>query len=110
MKARIIVVILITLGIVFYKFSKDKNLKKLLITLATFGFIISLAVYGNLLTRSVVPIYIAHMVLIIIAWGALLFMYVFKNKYCWWWFVAPLITIALFLGLEFLGGSAHEVM
>jgi len=108
MKALIIIAILVTFTIVFLKYKKDKNLRKLLITIASFTFIISMAVVGNL-TRPVIPIYITHMILIIIAWGSM-FMYIFKNKYCWWWLVAPVLTIVLFLGLEFLGGSAHEVM
>ena len=105
MKALIIIAILMTFAIVFLKYEKDKNLKKLLITIASFGFIISMAIVGNL-TRPVIPIYITHMILILIAWGSV-FMYVFRNKYCWWWLVAPVLTIVLFLGLEFVGGSAH---
>lgn len=108
MKALIILAILVTLGIIFYKYNKDKNFKKLFISLVTFGGIIALAIAGNL-TRAVIPLFIAHEILIIISWGALLFMYVFKDKYCWWWFVSPLVTIGLFLLLEFLGGSAHEL-
>jgi hypothetical protein len=109
MKALIILAILVTLGIIVYKYKKDKNLKKLLITLATFATIMGLAIAGNL-TRPVMPLFIAHEILILIAWGALVFMYVFKGKYCWWWFVAPLFTIGLFLVLEFIGGSAHELI
>ena len=108
MKALIVLAILLTLGIIFYKYHTDKNLKKLLISLTTFGAIIVLAIVGNL-TRPIMPIFITHEVLIIISWSTLLFMYVFKDKYCWWWFVSPLVTIGLFLLLEFLGGSAHEL-
>ncbi len=75
--------------------------------MVTFAAIISLAIVGNL-TRPVMPLFIAHEILIIISWGAL-FVYMFKQKYCWWWFAAPLLTIGLFLLLEFLGGSAHEL-
>jgi len=109
MKALIIVAILVTMGIIFYKYNKDKNLKKLLITLFTFGVIISLAIIGNL-TKSIPPLFIAHEILVIIAWASLLVMYVFKNKYYWWWFISPLLTIGLFLLLEFLGGSAHALV
>jgi len=108
MKVVIVLAILLTLSIIFFKYKKDKNLNKLFITLATFGAIIGLSIVGNL-TRSIMPLFIAHEILILIAWGALLFMYVFKNKYCWWWFVSPLLTIGLFLVLEFLGGSAHDL-
>ena len=108
MKALIILVILATLGIIFFKYSRDKEVKKLLVSLATFGIVVSLAVVGNL-TRPVIPIYIAHMILVIIAWGGLM-TYVLKNKYYWWLIFAPLVTIGLFLLLELLTGSGHELV
>ena len=107
MKVLIILVILATLGLIIYKFKKDKNLKKLLISLSTFGVIIALAVVGNL-TRPVMPLFIAHALLIIGAWGAAL-VYVFKDKYYWWIVFSPVVTIGLFLLLEFIGGSGHEL-
>ena len=107
MKALIILAILLTLGIIFFKYSKDKILKKLLVSLGTFGLIIALAVVGNL-TRPVIPIYIAHIVLVIVAWGTLM-VYVFKHKYYWWLLFSPVVTIVLFLVLEYITGSAHEL-
>jgi len=106
MKALIILAILATLAILFFQYTRNKNLKKFLISLVTFGAIISLAVVGNL-TRQVFPIFIAHIILIIIAWGGLL-VYMFKDRYYWWILFSPVITIGLFLLLEFLTGSGHE--
>jgi len=106
MKALIILAILATLGLIVYTFKQDKNLKKLFITLGTFAAIISLAVVGNL-TRPIMPIFLAHAMLVILAWGAGL-KYVFSGKYYWWIIFAPMVTIGLFLILEFLGGSGHE--
>ena len=108
MKALIILAILATLAILFFQYSRNKNLKKLLIGLATFTAIISLAVIGNL-TRQVFPIFIAHIILIIIAWGGLL-VYMFKDRYYWWILFAPVVTIGLFLLLELLTGSGHELV
>jgi len=108
MKALIILAILATLAILFFQYSKNKDLKKLLIALVTFGAIISLAVVGNL-TRQVFPIYMAHMVLIIISWGALI-LYLVRDKYYWWIIFSPAITIGLFLLLELLTGSGHELV
>ena len=107
MKALIILAILATLAIIIYKYKKDKNLKKLLISLATFGFIVAESIMGGL-TRPVIPIFMAHIILIITAWGGLM-MYVFKEKYYWWLVCSPLFTIGLFLLLEFIGGSGHEL-
>ena len=108
MKALIILAILATLGIIFFQFTRSKDLKKLLISLSTFGMIITLAVVGNL-TRPVIPIYIAHVMLVIFAWGGLM-IYVFKDKYYWWVLFSPVLTIGLFLLLELLTGSGHELV
>ena len=108
MKALIILAILATLAILFFQYSKNKDLKKLLISLVTFAVIISLAVVGNL-TRQVFPIFIAHIILIIIAWGGLL-VYMFKDRYYWWVLFSPMVTIGLFLLLELLTGSGHELV
>ena len=105
MKVLSLLIILVTLGLIVYKFKKNKNLKNLLISLATFGFIVAESIMGGL-TRPVMPIFMAHIILIIAAWGGLM-MYVFKEKYYWWLVFSPMITIGLFLLLEFIGGSGH---
>lgn len=107
MKAVIILVILATLALIFFLYSRNKDLKKLLISLGTFLGIISLAVVGNL-TRQLMPIFLVHIVLIVFSWGGLL-VYVFKDKYYWWIIFSPVITIGIFLLLELLTGSANEI-
>ena len=108
MKALIIIAILVTIAITFFKYTRDKDTKKLLIALASFAMLISLAVVGNL-TRSVIPLYISHLLLVIVAWLGVLW-YVLKGKYYWWIIFSPLITIGLFLLLEFLEGSRHGIL
>ncbi len=108
MKALIIVAILATLALIFFQYKKKKDLKKLLITLVTFAAIIALAVAGNL-TRPVIPIYLTHIILVLIAWGGMI-LYLFKDKYYWWIIFSPVVTIGIFLVLEYLGGSAHELV
>lgn len=107
MKALIILAIFATLGIIFFQYTRNKNIKKLLIALLTFGVIISLAVLGNL-TRQVMPIYLAHIMLTIVSWGGLI-LYLVRDKYYGWIIFSPLVTIGLFLLLELLTGSGHEV-
>ncbi|WP_295419369.1 hypothetical protein [Sulfurovum sp.] len=108
MKALIILVILATFGIIFFQYTRNRNIKKLLIAIATFGVIISLAAVGNV-TRPVIPVFIAHIILLIIAWGGLIF-YLIKEKYYWWIMFSPIVTIGLFLLLEFLEGSRHGIL
>ena len=71
MKALIILSILGTVAIIFFQYSRNKNLKKLFIALGTFALIISLAVVGNV-TRPVIPIFMAHLILVIVSWGGLI--------------------------------------
>ncbi len=107
MKALIILVMLATLGIIFFHYSKNKNLKKLFIALATFVVIVSLAVVGNL-TRQIMPIFMTHIVLIVVSWAGLI-VYLLRDRYYWWIIFSPILTIGLFLLLELLTGSSHEL-
>jgi len=107
MKALIVLVILATLGLIVYNYNKDKNLKKLLISLVTFGVIFTLGVLGNM-TRPVMPLFISHILLMLISWGTLI-VYMVRGKYYWWLLFSPVVTIGLFLLLELVTGSAHEV-
>lgn len=107
MKALILLAILATLAIILIQYNRNKNLKKLFIALATFGIIISLAVVGNL-TRQVMLIFMAHIILILISWGGLI-VYLLRDKYYWWIVFSPVVTIGLFLLLEALTGSGHEI-
>jgi len=107
MKALIILAILATLGIIIFLYKRNKDLKKLLISLVTLAGIITLAVVGNV-TRPVMPIFMAHSMLIIVSWGGLVY-YIFKEKYHCWIIFSPVVTIALFLVLEFLAGSGSEL-
>jgi hypothetical protein len=108
MKALIILAILATLAIIFFQYSRNRDLKKLFIALGSLVLIVSLGIMGNL-TRQVIPLFLAHIVLVIIAWGGLL-LYLFRDRYYWWVIFLPFVTIGLFLLLEFLTGSAHEIL
>ena len=107
MKALIILAILATLAIIFFIYSRNRDLKKLFVSLASFLLIISLAIIGNL-TRQIMPLFLAHIVLIVAAWGGLMW-YLIRGRYYWWLIFSPLVTIALFLLLELLTGSSHEL-
>ncbi len=107
MKALIILLILATLAAIFFSYSRNKDLKKLFIALGSFLLIISLGIMGNL-TRQIMPLFLAHIVLIILAWGGLI-VYLVRDRYYWWVIFSPLVTIGLFLLLELLTGSGHEL-
>ena len=107
MKALIILAILATLAAIFFSYSRNKDLKKLFIALGSFLLIVSLGIMGNI-TRQVMPLFLAHIVLIIVAWGGLI-VYLVRDRYYWWVIFSPLVTIGLFLLLELLTGSGHEL-
>jgi ABC-type dipeptide/oligopeptide/nickel transport system permease subunit len=107
MKALIILAIFATLVGIFFQYSRNKDLKKLFIALITFGVIVSLAIVGNL-TRQVMPIYLAHIMLTVASWGGLI-VYLVRDRYYWWIVFSPAVTIGLFLLLELLTGSSHEI-
>ncbi len=103
MKAMITLAILVTLGLIAINFYRHRDWKKLLISLGIFGLVLTFAGLGNML-RTVIPIFIAHFILIVITWGSLLF-YIFRDKLYWPIIFSPLVTILLFLLLEKVIGS-----
>ena len=107
MKAVIILAIFATLGIIFFLYNRNKDIKKLLISLITFAAIIALAVLGNV-TRPVMPIFMAHSMFILVAWGGLIY-YLIKERYYYWIIFSPVVTLVLFLVLELLVGSSSEI-
>lgn len=107
MKALILMAVLGTLALTVLQYKREKNFKKTMITLASFALVVSLAIVGNL-TRPVIPLYLSHLVLVVIAWGGVLY-YLLRGKYLWWLIASPIVTIAIFLLLELLAGSGHEL-
>jgi len=107
MKALIILAILATLAIIFFQYNRNKDLKKLFIALGSFLIIISLGIMGNL-TRQIIPLFMAHIILIVVSWGGLI-VYLVRDRYYWWIIFSPVVTIGLFLVLELLTGSGHEI-
>jgi hypothetical protein len=108
MKALLVIIILATIAMIFLQYKRSRDSKKLLVSLASFAVIISLGVMGNL-TRPVIPLFMAHIMLLVTAWGALVW-YLMRNKYYWWLIFSPIVTIILFLVLEVLTGSGHEYL
>ena len=106
MKALIILSIFATLAMIYFQYSRNKNLKKLFIALVTFAIIISLAVVGSL-NRHVMPLFIAHVILLITAWSGLI-IYMIKDRYYGWIIFSPVVAIVLFLLLEAVAGSGNE--
>jgi len=106
MKALLILAVLLTFGLIFGLYRRNKDTKRLFIALATFIAIISLGIMGNI-TRPIIPLFLTHIVLIVFAWVGLLY-YLFKKRYLWWLIFSPVVTIVLFIALSLLEGSRYE--
>lgn len=106
MKAVIVLVVLLTLTAIFLQYRKKGEMQTSLVALVSFGLILSLAAMGNM-TRTVIPLFLAHIVFVIIAWVGLIW-YLIRGKYYWWLIFLPVVTITTFWMLELLTGSAHQ--
>jgi hypothetical protein len=106
MKALLILAVLLTLGLIVGLYRRNKDTRRLLVALATFSVIVSLGIVGNI-TRPIIPLFLAHIVLVVLAWGGLLY-YLFRKKYLWWLIFSPAVTIILFVALSLLEGSRYE--
>ena len=106
MKGKIIVWLVITLVAIGWEYYHHRNLRKTLIASATFVWIATAATLG-ITMRPILPLFAVHYLTILFAWGALLF-YLWKNKYLWWVFLLPILTMLTFVGLNFLEGSRYE--
>ena len=100
---RILLFVLLTLGLIALDWYRRRDWRKSLIALGTFLWIASLAMMG-LTMRAILPLFLAHTVLLALAWLALLF-YLYKERYLWWAFLLPAATLLLFVALNFFEGS-----
>jgi hypothetical protein len=98
--------ILATFGLIFLRYSRNKDMKRFLISLGSFILIITLGIVGNI-TRPVIPFFLAHIVLIVFAWLGLLY-YLVRGRYLWWSIFAPVTTIVLFVAWSLIAGSRYE--
>jgi len=106
MKLFLVFGIFTTFVLMVLRYRKDKALRELLIAITSFIAIISLGVMGNI-TRPVIPFFLAHILLVVFAWGALLY-YVVRRRYLWWAIFSPAVTIILFVIWSLLAGSRYE--
>ena len=56
---------------------------------------------------AVLPFFAAHILLVVVAWTALLY-YLYARRYLWWAFLLPSLTPLLFVLFNFFEGSRYE--
>ncbi|SFV90969.1 hypothetical protein MNB_SV-4-523 [hydrothermal vent metagenome] len=106
MKALLILAVLLTFGMIFLRYRHTRDIRQMLVSLGSFVILISLGIMGNI-TRPIIPLFLAHIVLMVFAWLGLLY-YIFRGKYVWWLILSPAATIVLFVALSLLEGSRYE--
>jgi hypothetical protein len=104
--SRLILWILLTLGLIALEYRRSREWKRSLLAVAIFVWILSLAVVG-LTMRAVLRFFLLHTLLILFAWGALLYS-LYARRWLWWAFVLPALTPLIFYLFNFFDGSRYE--
>ena len=102
MKVIIVLAILFSMGLIFLMYKRDKNIKKMLFSLALLAGLISLGVVGNVM-RSLMPLFLTHMVTLIIAYG-LLIVYILRDR-LYWYIALPVVTLVLYVLFAWIGNE-----
>lgn len=103
MKILILLSILFTILIIAIDFWRNKDIKKLSISISIFILISIFVGLGNM-TRSIVPLFISHFVFIIISWGGLI-IYIISDKLYLKAIFLPILTLILYIILVELIGA-----
>lgn len=107
MKALITLGILATFVLIFLMYNKNRDLKKLFITLGSFIVLLYLLWVGFRVSIAIFPLKIANIVLGFFAWGSILY-YILRDRYVWWAIFSPLLVSIIFVIFSLMGGSRYE--
>ena len=103
MKALIVLVLLLTIGLIIVRYRRDGNGSKMLFSFAILGEIIVLSVMGNVM-RSIMPLFIGHVMALIVAYGGLL-LYIVRGKTQWVLWMLPLLSLMFYFLLAWIGNE-----
>ncbi len=103
MKAVIVLAILFAIGIIVLMYKREADIKKMVFSFFILLAIIGLAIVGNVM-RSVMPLFLAHIIALIIAYGGLVY-YVFREKSQWILWLLPLATLVLYVVIAWVGNE-----
>jgi len=103
MKVLIVLAILFALGIIVLMYKRENDTQKMLFSFFILLAIIGFAVVGNVM-RSVMPLFLAHIIALILSYGGLIY-YVFKDKTQWILWLLPLSTLILYVGVAWVGNE-----
>ena len=101
MKTLIVVAILLAIGLIVMMYKREQDSQKMILSFVVLLAIVGLAVVGNVM-RSVMPLFLAHLIALIIAYVGLLY-YVVKDKTQWILWLLPLSTVILYVVVAWVG-------
>lgn len=107
MKAVIILAILATFVLIVLRYKKERDMKKLLISLLSFTMLLYVLWIGFRVSVAIFPLKIANIVLGFFAWVSMVY-YILRGRYVWWVICAPVLVPLFFVVFSFLGGSRYE--
>jgi len=103
MKAVIVLAILFAIGVIVLMYKREDDTQKMAFSFFILLTIIGFAVVGNVM-RSVMPLFLAHVIALIISYGGLIY-YVFKDKTQWILWLLPLATLVLYFLIAWIGNK-----
>jgi cytochrome c-type biogenesis protein CcmH/NrfF len=103
MKALIVLAMLVAIGLIVLMYKRENNLNKMLFSFVILFSIIGFAVLGNVM-RSVMPLYLTHIVALILSYGGLVY-YIIRDKMQGLLWVLPLLTLLLYLLIAWIGNE-----
>jgi hypothetical protein len=103
MKTLIVLAILFAIGVIFLMYKRDDDVKKMLFSFLILGSIIGFSVIGNVM-RSVLPLFLAHIIALILSYGGLIY-YIFKDKTQWMLWLLPLLTLTFYFIVAWIGNE-----
>lgn len=103
MKILMILAPLISLGLIYLMYKKDRDIQKVIISFLLLFVVIALAIVGNIM-RAVTPMFLTHIIAVIFAYGAMLY-YIFSKKIIWMLLISPIITLVIYLLLVWIGNE-----
>ncbi|SFV58480.1 hypothetical protein MNB_SV-13-846 [hydrothermal vent metagenome] len=103
MKIVIVLAILLAVALITLFYKKEEDTFKMLFSFFVLFYIIGLAIVGTVM-RSLMPLFLAHVVALIFSYGALLY-YIFRDRKQFIIWLLPFGTLALYVVLAWIGNE-----
>ena len=107
MKILVVLALFLAIGLISLSYKRENNIQKLLFSLMVLAAIITFAVVGNMM-RSIMPLFLAHIMALILAYGGLIY-YVLRARTQWILWLLPVLTLLFYIFLAWIGNE-HNVI